>query len=106
MNKGDPMTLDQMQQALRRGKGRKREKYILSINDKAVVLLIAKFGDETIADITETDARIDDDAFNRWIAPILKGRGGPVVVCQGSDRRLWTGRDDSGGKHSAAVLGP
>jgi hypothetical protein len=49
------MTLNQMQKALRRGEGSDFEKHVLKLNDKTVVLVIAKFGEETIAEIAEAN---------------------------------------------------
>jgi hypothetical protein len=80
------MTMDEMQAALRRGEGSDYQKHVLNKN---VTLIIAKFGDETIAEILldDEDAELTDADFKRWIEPILKGRG-PVMVCQGQDRHL------------------
>jgi hypothetical protein len=82
--------MDEMQDALRRGEGSDHQKHVLRLSDdKTVTLLIAKFGEETMAEILleDTDAELTDADFKRWIEPILKGRG-PVMVCQGHDRHL------------------
>jgi len=82
-----------MQEALRRGEGTSFEKHVLQLKNKTVALRIAKFGDETIAEVAEAgdadDYRMDDE-IKRWVEPILKGRG-PVVLCEGNHRVLHWG---------------
>ena len=73
------MTLDEMHVALQRGEGSKREKHVLRLKDKDVVLNVARFGEEWMAEISH-DPRTDD-AINRWMKSILKGRLAMAIVC-------------------------